>query len=380
MTVGRIRALCLAANPCKKSPHQFQTTSRKLTMHFSSDNWAGAHPRIAQALSRHADGFARAYGLSELDRKVEKTFNELFEREVAVFFVGTGTAANSLSMAAANRPGGVAFAHREAHIVEDEGGAPQVLAPGIRIEPVDGDFGRIDPASLKAAIARFPAEFVHAGQPVAVSISQSTEIGTVYEADQIDDIVKICRRHDLPLHMDGARFANAMAALGLSPAEMTWKRGVDLLSFGATKNGCWCAEAIVVFNPDLMRDLPFLRKRSAHLFSKSRFIAAQFEAYFEDDLWITLAAHANTMAMELQTAIAEAGNARLAWESRANEVFAITDRETFKALQAAGAEFYEWKTPHFAENLTGENEVITRLVTGFATTRDHIRAFAALLD
>ncbi|MCY6379245.1 threonine aldolase family protein [Hoeflea prorocentri] len=349
-------------------------------MQFSSDNWAGAHPRIAEALTRHADGFAQAYGLSEQDRKVEQRFGELFERDVAVFFVGTGTAANSISMAAANRPGGVAFAHREAHLIEDEGGAPQMLTPGARIEPVDGDHGRLDPEELDAAIRRFPAQFIHAGQPMAVSISQSTEIGTVYEAAQVDEISEICRLHGLPLHMDGARFANAMAALGQSPAEMTWKRGVDILSFGGTKNGCWCAEAIVVFNPDLARDLPFLRKRSAHIFSKSRFMAAQFEAYFEDDLWVTLASHANTMAKELQTAIAESQHARLAWESPANEVFAIMDRSTFDRLQAAGAGFYEWKTPHFAKQLIGENELITRLVTGFATTRDHVREFAALLD
>ncbi|WP_136660846.1 low specificity L-threonine aldolase [Nitratireductor sp. XY-223] len=349
-------------------------------MQFSSDNWAGAHPRIAEALTRHASGFAAAYGLSDLDRKVEAKFNDIFEREVAVFFVGTGTAANSLAMAALGRPGGVAFCHREAHLIEDEGGAPQFLGGGIRLEPVDGKLGKIDPQDLDAAIRRFPPEFVHAGQPMAASISQSTEIGTVYEAAEIEAVVETCRRHGLPLHMDGARFANAMTALGQSPAEMTWRRGVDILSFGATKNGCWCAEVLVVFDPQKAADLPFLRKRSAHLFSKSRFISAQLEAYFEDDLWIETAAHANAMAAELQSVIEAADNTRLAWRSQANEVFAILDRDRFAAMIEKGAQFYEWKTPRFAAELVGDNEIITRLVTGFATTPEHVRDFAALLQ
>ncbi|WP_419914799.1 threonine aldolase family protein [Hoeflea sp.] len=349
-------------------------------MHFSSDNWAGAHPRIAEALSRHASGFAAAYGLSELDRKVEEKFNDIFERKVAVYFVGTGTAANSLSMATFSRPGGVAFCHRESHLIEDEGGAPQFLGQGIRLEPVDGDLGKVRPGELDAAIRRFPAEFVHAGQPMAASISQSTEIGTVYETQEIDAVAEICRSHGLPLHMDGARFANAMAALGQSPAELTWRRGVDILSFGATKNGCWCAEALVVFDPEKSRELPFIRKRSAHLFSKSRFISAQFDAYFEDDLWIENAAHANAMANQLQSAIEASDGARLAWRSQANEVFAIMDRGRFNSLLERGAQFYEWKTPHFATGLVDGNEIITRLVTGFATTEGHIRDFAALLQ
>ncbi len=349
-------------------------------MHFSSDNWAGAHPRIAESLTRHASGFAAAYGTSDLDKKVEARFSEIFEREVAVFFVGTGTAANSLSMAAVARPGGVAFCHREAHLIADEGGAPEFLSQGIRLAGVDGALGKMDPQSLEAEIRRFPSEFVHAGQPMAVSISQSTEIGTVYEPGEIESIVEICRKHRLPLHMDGARFANVMAGLGMSPAEMSWRRGVDIMSFGATKNGCWCAEAVVVFDPDKAKELPFIRKRSAHLFSKSRFIAAQLEAYFEDDLWIEIAAHANDMANRLRQAITESDNARLAWDGQANEVFAIMTRDRFDALIEQGVQFYEWHTPHFASSLLGKGELITRLVTGFATTDQHVLRFADLLE
>lgn len=348
-------------------------------MYFSSDNWAGAHPDITDALARHAAGFAAAYGASDLDKKVEAKFNALFEHDVAVFFVGTGTAANSLALSTFNRPGGVSFCHREAHMFEDECGAPEFFSHGARLAPVDGIDGKINPQLLEEEIRRFPPNAIHAGQPMAVSLTQATEVGTVYRAAEVDDIAAICRKHDLPLHMDGARFANALVALELSPAEMTWRRGVDILSFGATKNGCWCAEAIVVFDPDKARELPFLRKRSAQLFSKTRFISAQFEAYFENDLWLHLASQANAMSGLLQDAIRQSSNARLAWKSDANEVFAVMTREKYAALLQQGAQFYEWKKPHSLGDILQDNEIIVRMVTGFATTQEHVSAFADIL-
>ena len=194
-------------------------------MNFASDNWAGAHPAIAQRLLEAAAGFSAPYGASVLDRKIEQRFNELFEREVAVYFVSTGTAANSLALAAVNRPGGVSFCHREAHMLEDECGAPEFFTHGARLAPVDGENGKIDAHNLKAEIERFPPDFVHAGQPMAISITQATEIGTLYQPDEIAAIAEIAQAYGLPLHMDGARFANAVVALELPPAEMTWKRG-----------------------------------------------------------------------------------------------------------------------------------------------------------
>ena len=250
-------------------------------MNFASDNWSGAHPLIAQRLMDVSSGFSAPYGTSVFDRKIEQRFNDLFEREVTVFFVSTGTAANSLALAAVNRPGGVSFCHREAHMLEDECGAPEFFTHGARLAPVDGANGKIDPHNLKAEIERFPPDFVHAGQPMAISITQASEIGTLYLPHEIDEIANIAKRYRLPVHMDGARFANAVVALKMTPAEMTRKRGVDILSFGATKNGCWCAEALIFMNPDLSKDLPFIRKRAAQLLSKSRFIAAQFDAYLE---------------------------------------------------------------------------------------------------
>jgi threonine aldolase len=348
-------------------------------MNFASDNWAGAHPAIAQRLLEAAAGFSAPYGASALDRKIEQRFNELFERDVAVYFVSTGTAANSLALAAVNRPGGVSFCHREAHMLEDECGAPEFFTHGARLAPVDGENGKIDPHKLKAEIERFPPNFVHAGQPMAISITQATEIGTLYQPEEIAAIAEIAQAYGLPLHMDGARFANALVALELTPAEMTWKRGVDIVSFGATKNGCWCAEALVFMNPELSKDLPFIRKRAAQLFSKSRFIAAQFDAYLHEELWLDLARYANVMAERLQNGIINAEHARLAWHAEANEVFVVLDKALADQLQEKGAVFYQWNPPRAKPGLLGEHEVLVRLVTSFATEADQVDRFLELL-
>ena len=348
-------------------------------MNFASDNWAGAHTAIAQRLLEVAAGFSAPYGAGALDHKIEQRFNELFEREVAVYFVSTGTAANSLALAAVNRPGGVSFCHREAHMLEDECGAPEFFTHGARLAPVDGENGKIDPHNLEAEIERFPPNFVHAGQPMAISITQATEIGTLYQPDEIDAIAEITQAYGLPLHMDGARFANAVVALELTPAEMTWKRGVDIVSFGATKNGCWCAEALVFMNPELAKDLPFIRKRAAQLFSKSRFIAGQFDAYLHDELWLDMARYANTMAERLRDGIVNSTHARLAWLVEANEVFAILDKAHADQLLEKGAVFYQWNPPRAKPGLLGQHEVLVRLVTSFATEADQVDRFLELL-
>ncbi len=348
-------------------------------MNFASDNWAGAHPAIASALGENARGYATAYGASELDRKVGQKFNEIFGREVAVFFVSTGTAANALALTALNRPGGVAFCHRQAHVTADEGGAPEYFTGGARMCPVDGALGRIDPALLERQIERFPASFVHAGQPMAVSITQATEAGTVYALDEIRVISEVCRRHGLPLHLDGARFANALVSLGASPAEMTSEAGVDVVSFGATKNGCWCAEAVVFLDPERARDMPFIRKRAAQLFSKSRFVAAQFDAYFRDGLWLDIARHANAMAARLAAHMAASPRLRLAWQPQANEVFAIMQRTDASDLQAKGAVFAPWDASHGHDVALSGNEMLARFVTSFETTEADVDRFGELI-
>ena len=344
-------------------------------MIFSSDNWAGAHPVIAESLVKAAGGFASAYGTSDLDHKVQKKLSEIFEHEVAVFFVATGTAANSLALASANKPGGHIFCHREAHVNVDECGAPEFFSHGARMAPVDGENGKMDPVRLEAEIKRFPPGFVHGGQPMAITMTQATEAGTAYSIAEIDAIAAIAKHYRLPLHMDGARFANALVTLDVSPAEMTWKRGVELLSFGGTKNGCWCAEALILFNPARAAEMHYLRKRSAQLFSKSRFIAAQFDAYLENDLWLTLARHSNGMAGKLAMGIEASSTARLAWASDANELFVILKKSIAEALMKDGAVFYDWPVPHQLASSVAADEGLYRLVTSFATTEDDVAAF-----
>ncbi len=346
-------------------------------MFFASDNWAGAHPAINERLSKESTRFASAYGSSDLDKSIEVRFNEIFEREVAVFFVATGTAANSLSLASIARAGGLTFCHSEAHIIEDECGAPDFFS-GMRMVAVEGPDGKMLPENLISRIARYPQDAIHHGRAAAISMTQATEAGTVYTLDEINAIAKIAKDNGLPLHMDGARFANALMALGCTPAEMTWKRGVDVLSFGGTKNGCWCAEAIVFFDPQLAKDFAFLRKRTAQLFSKSRFIAAQFDAYLKDDLWLGLAGHANEMANRLRAGFGSLNSARLAWPTQANEVFAILPKSSAKAAQENGAKFYDWLEPRDMPEKVSADEVLIRMVTSFATTEEDVDQFLSI--
>ncbi len=347
-------------------------------MQFASDNWAGAATQVMEALAAEAARSGPAYGGSPLDKAVEQRFSELFERDVAVFFVATGSAANALALASVSRPAGAVFCHADSHIVEDEVGGIEFLGGGARVVAVEGPLAKLDPAALSRAIARFEPGSVRTGQPVAVSLTQQTELGTVYSVEEIRQIAGIAKERALALHMDGARFANAISQSNRSPAEMTWKAGVDILSFGATKNGCIAAEALVFFDPQMAREMPFLRKRSGHLFSKSRFVAAQFDAYLRDGLWLELARRANAMADRLRAGLAAAPNARLAWPTGGNEVFAILRRADAGRLREAGAAFHDWRQPHGGPpvKLAGD-ETIVRLVTAFSTREEDVDAFLA---
>ena len=344
-------------------------------MIFVSDNWAGAAPEISQALSNNAQGMVPAYGTSDLDERVRQNFNEVFEREVSVFFVGTGTIANSLALATMNKPGGILMCHREAHIIEDECGAPEFFTSGGRLLAIDGADGKMDIDVLASEMKRVHEIFVHHGQPMGVSMTQATEAGTVYSLEETARIADIAHGVDLPLHMDGARFANAMVHLNATPAEMTWKQGVDVMSFGGTKNGCWCAEALIFFDLKLAEQMPYLQKRAGQLYSKSRFITAQFEAYFNNNLWVELATYANSMADQLRAGIAVSNRIRAAWKGEANEIFAIMQSDDAAKLQLAGAHFAEWQAPHNLAGSLSDNEKMYRFVTSFATTKEDVDQF-----
>lgn len=349
-------------------------------MHFASDNWAGASAPVAAALADANRGLVPAYGADDATRTATEWFCEIFEKEVSVFFVATGTAANSLALASFMKPGGLVFCHESAHVAADEAGAPEFFSGG-KLVPLPGPRGKILPETLEAAIRRYQPPAVHHGRPVAVTLTQLTEWGTVYTPDEVRDLAQIAHRAGLKVHMDGARFANALVALtSVSPADLTWKAGVDALSFGGTKNGCWCAEAVVLFDQRQADDLGYARKRAGQLLSKSRFVAAQFHGYFDHGHWLDSAIHANGMARRLAAGIAQSMDGRLLFEPEANEIFAIWSRATSKRLRAAGAQFYEWPADGLPPSeRPGEGEDVIRLVTSFATSKHDVAAFVRLL-
>lgn len=348
-------------------------------MNFASDNWSGASAPVMAALARHSGGYAAAYGDDALTESITLKLSEVFEREVAVFFVATGTAANSLALAAYSRPGGVVFGHDEAHIRVDECGAPEFLTMGEKMRGVCGVLGKMDPALLREGIAAYPEGVVHHGQPTAVSLAQATECGTIYQPDEVAALKAVAAERGLPLHMDGARFGNALATLGVSPAEMTWKAGVDVLSFGGTKNGCWCAEAVVFFDLKAAEGFGYMRKRAGHLFSKSRFVAAQFEGYLENDNWLKTARHANAMATRLEQSLVQSGVARFVWPVQSNELFPIMKKDALERVRAAGATFGSWDASALAAaDQPRDDEEMIRLVTSFATTEEEVSTFLSL--
>ncbi|ABS63581.1 Threonine aldolase [Parvibaculum lavamentivorans DS-1] len=342
-------------------------------MDFTSDNAAGAAPEILEALSRVNGGTAASYGADDVTTRLTRRFSELFEREVAVFPVVTGTAANALALATLTPSHGAVMCHELAHVHVDECGAPEMFSGGAKLVPVGGAAAKIDPRALAASLAALPQGVVHHVQPSALTVTQSTEMGSVYSIAEIEALAEIARGRGLRIHMDGARFANALASLEVSPASMTWKAGIDIMSFGATKNGALAAEAVLVFNPDLAKDLAFRRKRAGHLLSKMRFLSAQLEAYLTDDLWLRLAAHANAMTTRLAAGLAQTAGATLHLEPQANEVFVRLPVSLIKHLRDAGARFHPWPMPGDDDQARS-----VRLVTSFQTSAAEIDSFLGL--
>ncbi len=315
-------------------------------MNFRSDNEAPAAPEIMAALARANHGAAHSYGADAITKQLQARFSELFDTEVAVFPVATGTAANALSLAELAPPYGAVFCHEHSHVHTDECGAPEFYTGGAKLMPVQGEHGKIDPGRLDAMLADMGAHGEHEPAPAALSLTQATEAGTVYSIDEVGAFGELAKLHGLALHMDGARFANAVCALGCRPADITWRAGVDILSFGATKNGAMGAEAVVDFRPPEKRapheSLRRRRMRGGHLFSKMRFISAQLEAYVEGNLWLKLAAHANAAAARIATGLADCPDLRLLHPVEANELFLRAEPAAVKAMVEAGFEFHQW--------------------------------------
>lgn len=334
---------------------------QSLNTGFSSDNIAGASAEVIAAIAACNTGQQNPYGADEYSQRVEQKLCDIFETDLSVFIVPTGSAANALCLSTMTPPWGSVLCHPQSHINNDECGAPEFFTNGAKLVEVDGDNAKIDPSLLRQKASNKVGD-VHSVQPSVVSITQATETGSIYSLPEIHQIGNICRDTGLRLHMDGARFANALVALGCSPAEMTWRAGVDALSFGATKNGVLAAEVIVLFDKTLSQEMAFRRKRAGHLLSKMRLLSAQIDAYLTDDLWLRNATQANRMATRLEQGLKLIPGIELKGSTEANIIFCKLPQTVIEDLLQRGFGFYH--------DRWGQN--IVRLVTNFTSQPEEI--------
>ena len=306
---------------------------------FASDNVTGACPEVLDAIIKANKGDSTPYGNDQISTELQDKFSEIFEKEVIVFPTASGTAANALALSTMTPSFGNIYCHKLSHINTDECGAPEFYTGGGKLVTLQGVKGKITADELDDEIRG--KGIVHHTQPSSVSITQVCESGEVYQLDEIKKISDITHKHNLNLHMDGARFANALVSLDVTPAEMTWKSGIDVLSFGATKNGCIAAEAIIFFNQDLVGNIAFLMKRAGHLLSKMRFVSAQLDAYISNDVWLRNARHANKMGKKLSEGLNNHLDINLAFPTEANEVFATFPRNKIEHLNSEGYKINE---------------------------------------
>lgn len=338
-------------------------------MNFSSDTAAPAHPAILAALTEANSGAAPSYGADALTAKVKAKLCEVFEADLDMWLVASGTAANALGLALLCPPTGAVLCHEEAHVERDERGAPEFFTGGGKLSMLPGEHGRIDMEALKRKLDHNNPNFVHETPAKAISLSNLTECGAAYSAADTRERISLAKKHGLAAHLDGARFANALVSTGASPADMSWRAGIDVMSFGATKNGALGCEAILLFGEarKLHSDLLARAKRGGHMPPKQRFLAAQMMAYLEGGLWMDLARRANASAQALADALVKAGG-KLAHPVEGNEVFAFLPEAAVKRLTEAKAGFYPW--------LDGSS----RFVCSWATGGEEIQRLAAAIQ
>ena len=348
-------------------------------MNFASDNAVGASPSILDAIVQANHGAVPSYGADTLTKDAEAALRAWFEHDVAVFFVATGTAANALAIGALTPPWGAVLSHVHSHLANDECGAPEFFAGGAKLLLVEGDAGKMTPHGVADAMMRASPDRVRQSPPVCLSVSQATEAGTLYTLDELHALTSAARMHGLTTHMDGARFANALVSLGCSPADMTWRAGVDVLSLGASKNGALACEAIVFFDADRAKGFAQQRKRGGHTWSKGRFLGAQMLAWLADEHWRVLAAHSNAQAARLAAGLAGIPGVSLPWPCEINEVFAVLPRSIREALHAGGAVFHDWQTDALPPpQRPNDDQAFVRLVTSFATDPADVHSFVVL--
>ncbi|KAE9627420.1 threonine aldolase family protein [Parasedimentitalea maritima] len=344
-------------------------------MHFASDNSGPVHPQILQALTEANSGYAMGYGDDAQMGTLRQTLRELFEApDAVIYLVATGTAANSLALATLSQPYQTVFCSSVAHIHEDECNAPEFFSGGAKLTLVPGG-DKMTPRALRNSIEGEETRGVHGPQRGPVAISQVTERGSVYSLDELQALCAVAAEFDLPVHLDGARFANAMVSLGCTPAEMSWKAGVDAVSFGGTKNGCMGVEAVIFFDPKHAWEFELRRKRGAHLFSKNRYLAAQMLGYLKDDLWLDNARNANANCDYLAEGLRKAG-AEFLHSPDANMIFASLPRATHQKAFAAGASYHLWDG-----SLEGPEDALVgaRFVCDWSIGHDQIDQLLALL-
>ncbi|MEO1491145.1 MAG: beta-eliminating lyase-related protein [Pseudomonadota bacterium] len=348
-------------------------------MIFTSDNASGCAPEIMQAIVDAEAGYAMPYGNDEITARAQARVREVFEApEAAVYFVATGTAANALGLACLCPPWATVYCHKGSHIEEDECAAPEFFTGGAKLTLLDGDDAKMTEAGLRAAIGGAAPVGVHNVQKGALSLTQATEAGSAYTLAEVETLAGIARNAGIPVHMDGTRLANVLARTNHTPAEMTWRAGVDILCLGATKNGALAAEAVILFDPERAWEFELRRKRGGHLFSKMRTISAQMDAYLTDGLWLRLAGHANAMADRLAAGILANGEAHLPTSIGANMLFPEITLAQHRRLQDAGARYYTM-TPFDADG-GADQRIKTRLVASFRTTEADVDGYLAALN
>jgi threonine aldolase len=337
-------------------------------MYFGSDNQTGASSKVMEMLEQANSEYTHGYGDDQWTYQAIDNLKTLFECDLDVFFVATGTAANSLALSCLVQPWEAILCHGSAHIIVDESTAPEFFTGGSRMMPIGGGEGKMTPTHLQKYFERAGSDYPHNVCTTALSITQISEAGLVYSTREIEELSHIAKKQGLSVHMDGARFANAIASQGCTPAEMTWKAGVDVLCLGATKCGALSLEAVIFFNKDLAKGFTQRRKRSGHLLSKGRLFGAQMVGWLKDNHWLELAAHANQQAKKLSESLASIDEIELAWPVRANELFVIMPKGLATHLQSAGAEFYEWPWNTLPETIRlTDEQTYVRLVTSFLT-------------
>ena len=342
-------------------------------LNLASDNVSGMSQPVLAALIAANAGAEPAYGTDQWTAKAEALLSIVFEHEVSVFLVATGTGANALALAAMSPPWGAIFCHSEAHVLDDECGAPEMFTDGAKLVGVAGVGGKLTVEALAPVVEHFTPGVIKSVQPAALSISQVTEAGTIYTLDEIRTLGQFAKQHKMMFHLDGARFGNAMVSLGCTPAEMTWKAGVDVVTFGATKNGCMACEAIIFFNKAHAEAMPYRRKRGGHTVSKGRLLGAQMVGYLENDHWIDNARHANAMATALTEGLKTIAGVKLPWLTQANEVFVVVPKTASARLAQAHIRAAPWGSTSLPEGFSiGQDEQFLRFVTSFTTTRQDI--------